>query len=451
MASNHGPEGNSLSNLAAKGVCLLHDNCDNNMLTTTIDIILHPKAESPTRNLCRKRRCQTTKGFHTNHHPRSNHPQSSHAITTLPIQCRQWETVSSLQDVLRYELTPHRTDWHLTHLGGIIQRGPGLICVEATAVQANGRITPEDSGLWEDSQIEPLRRIVEFAHSQGVKIMIQLGHAGRKGSTVAPWISGRSTSTAELGGWPEDVVAPSAIPYSDTFPNPRAMSKDEIETFKADFVASVKRAITAGFDAIEIHNAHGYLLHEFISPASNQRTDEYGGSFENRTRLTLETVDLVRQTIPKDMPLFLRISATDWLEDNPKFKDPESSWTTDQTIRLAKILAERGVDVLDVSSGGNHFEQNIKSGLQKKEHGDAYQSSFSFQIKEAVGDKLLVSSVGSINTGPVAEKLLQDGLDLVVVGRWLQKNPGLLFTWADELKVKVRMPNQISWAFGGRG
>jgi len=228
------------------------------------------------------------------------------------------------------------------------------------------------------------------------------------------------------------------------------MTKEDIEKFKAAFVAAVKRAITAGFDAIEIHNAHGYLLHEFLSPASNQRTDEYGGSFENRTRLTLEVVDLVRQTIPKDMPLFLRISATDWLEDNPKYQGPEASWTPDATIRLAKILAERGVDVLDVSSGGNHFEQNIKNGLQKAEHGSAYQSSFSFQIKEAVGDKLIVSSVGSINSGVVAEKLLQDGLDLVFVGRWLQKNPGLVFTWGDELDVKVQMPNQIRWAFHGR-
>jgi len=417
MSFNHGPEDNPLSNFGAKGISY------------------YTPAQNPPAGTFVEGKD-------------SKQPKLFQPITLRGLTIPNRIVLSPL---CQYSANNGKlTDWHLTHLGGIIQRGPGLITVEATAVLPEGRITPEDSGLWEDAQIEPLRRIVEFAHSQGVKIMIQLGHAGRKGSTVAPWISGRSTATKQLGGWPDDVVAPSAIPYSDTFPKPRAMTREDIENFKAAFVASVKRAIAAGFDAIEIHNAHGYLLHEFISPASNQRTDEYGGSFENRTRLTLEVVDLVRQTIPKDMPLFLRISATDWLEDNPEYQGSESSWTIDQTIRLAKILAERGVDVLDVSSGGNHQEQKIVNGLQKAEHGDAYQSSFSFQVKEAVGDKLHVSSVGSINTGTVAEQLLQDGLDLVMVGRWLQKNPGLVFSWADELNVKVQMPNQIRWAFHGR-
>jgi 2,4-dienoyl-CoA reductase-like NADH-dependent reductase (Old Yellow Enzyme family) len=225
------------------------------------------------------------------------------------------------------------------------------------------------------------------------------------------------------------------------------MTKADIENFKSAFIAAVKRALKAGFDAIEIHNAHGYLLHEFVSPASNHRTDEYGGSFENRIRLTLEIVDLVRKTIPEDMPLFLRLSATDWLEEVPEFKE---SWTLDQSIELAKILADRGVDLLDVSSAGLSRAMKIKPDLQPKKHGMAYQSPFALKIKEAVGDKMAVGNVGSISTGVVAEQLLQDGLDLVIAGRWFQKNPGLVFAWADELNVTVQMPNQIRWAFTGR-
>jgi 2,4-dienoyl-CoA reductase-like NADH-dependent reductase (Old Yellow Enzyme family) len=227
-------------------------------------------------------------------------------------------------------------------MGGIIQRGPGIATVEATSVTANGRITPNDNGLWKDSQIENLAKVVEFAHSQGQKIVIQLGHAGRKASTVVPWIAGRMTATEDIGGWPDNVWAPSAVPFSDTYPKQKEMTKTQIQEFKDAFVAAVKRAVKAGFDAIEIHNAHGYLLHEFISPVSNKRTDQYGGSFENRTRLTLELVDLTRETIPKDMPLFLRISATDWLEEHQDAELRENSWKVEDTVRLARILAERG-------------------------------------------------------------------------------------------------------------
>jgi len=343
------------------------------------------------------------------------------------------------------------TDWHVTHLGGIIQRGPGIATVEATSVTPEGRITPQDSGLWTDDQMEPLERIVDFAHSQGQKIMIQLGHAGRKASTVAPWLAGGDEATEELGGWPSHVLAPSAIPFSDSYPKPKAMTRDDIERFKQAFIAATKRALAVGFDAIEIHNAHGYLLHEFISPVSNHRTDEYGGSFENRIRLTLEVVDLARQTIPENMPLFLRISATDWLEDNEDANLRDNSWKIEDTIKLAKILEERGVDLLDVSTGGNHPQQKIKFGPLPKEHGRAYQSPFAYKIKEAIGDKLKIGVVGSIDSGAVAEKLLQDGLDLVTVGRGFQKNPGLVFAFADDLKTTVQMPNQIRWGFHGRG
>jgi len=332
----------------------------------------------------------------------------------------------------------------MAHLGGIIQRGPGLSCVEATAVTRNGRITPQDLGLYEDAQIKPLAEIVEFAHSQGQKIMIQLAHAGRKASTIAPWLSSGEVATKEVGGWPDDVVAPSAIAWNENHAKPREMTLREIEQFKLDFGDAVRRALKAGFDAIEIHNAHGYLLHEFISPVSNKRTDQYGGSFENRVRLTLEIVELTREIIPKGMPLFLRISATDWLDQEDNIKDFPESWTGKDTVRLAPLLAEKGVDLLDVSTGGNHPRQHPHVG-------PAYQAPFAKEVKDAVGDKMLVGSVGNIKNGEMAEKLLQDGLDLIIAGRWFQQDPFLVWTFAKELDVEIQLPNQIRWAFGGRG
>ncbi|GKT56809.1 NADH-dependent flavin oxidoreductase [Colletotrichum tofieldiae] len=337
----------------------------------------------------------------------------------------------------------YATDWHLTHLGGIIQRGPGLSIMESTAVQKEGRITPQDIGLWEDGQIDPLRRIIEFAHSQGQKIGIQLSHAGRKSSTVAPFLHMNATSSAEVGGWPDEVYAPSALRFNDTYPQPRAMTLEQIQGFKTAFVDAAKRAVKAGFDVVEIHAAHGYLIHQFLSPISNQRTDQYGGSWENRTRLVLEITDLVRAAIPTEMPLFVRISATDWF-DNMKEEFPES-WTVADSCKLASILAEKGVDFLDVSSGGIHPLQStsIKGG-------PGYQAGFAKEIKKAVGDKMLVSAVGGITTGIMAEGFLQAGLDVIMCGRWFQKNPGLVYKYADELGVDVKMANQIGWGFGGR-
>jgi 2,4-dienoyl-CoA reductase-like NADH-dependent reductase (Old Yellow Enzyme family) len=241
----------------------------------------------------------------------------------------------------------------------MVMRGPSLTMVEATSVTPEGRITPEDSGLWKDTQIEPLRRIVEFAHSQGQHMGIQLAHAGRKASTIAPWLNSRgSVADEHVGGWPSRVLGPSDLPYDKNHARPTAMTKADIRDFKDAWVAAVKRALTAGFDVIEIHNAHGYLLHNFVSPTSNERTDEYGGSFENRIRLTLEIVDLTRATVPKDMPVFLRISATDWLEEI----DGMQGWTVEDTVVLGKMLVGRGVDLIDVSSGGNHPKQKIKTG-----------------------------------------------------------------------------------------
>lgn len=211
-----------------------------------------------------------------------------------------WHTVSQwVLDNWTSLLTIHA-------VGGIFTRGPGLSIVEATAVLPEGRITPEDSGLWKDSQIEPLRQIVEFAHSQNQKVGIQLAHAGRKASTVAPWLHSGLAATESVGGWPDNVWGASAVPYNDDFPVPKELSKAQIKEVVVAFVDAAKRSLKAGVDVIEIHNAHGYLLFSFLSPTTNKRTDEYGGSFENRIRLTLEIVDAVREVIPEDMPLFLR-------------------------------------------------------------------------------------------------------------------------------------------------
>jgi 2,4-dienoyl-CoA reductase-like NADH-dependent reductase (Old Yellow Enzyme family) len=229
------------------------------------------------------------------------------------------------------------------------------------------------------------------------------------------------------------VLAPSAIAYNDRHAQPKEMTKADIEDVKAAFVAAIKRAVSAGIDGIEIHNAHGYLLHEFLSPVSNQRTDEYGGSFDNRVRLTLEITELARATIPKDMPLFLRISATDWLEEDTPELD---SWTLEQTVRLAPLLADRGLDFLDVSSGGLHEKQHIHGG-------PGYQVPFAQAIKKAVGDRLLVGAVGTITEAKQAESYLEAGLDAVIIGRNFLKNPGLVWQFAEELGVEAQWANQM--------
>lgn len=342
----------------------------------------------------------------------------------------------------------YATDWHLTHIGGILQRGPGIAIMESTAVQKVGRITPQDLGLYEDGHIEPLKRITEFAHSQNQKIAIQLSHAGRKASAVAPWLSTNAMAAKEVGGWPDEIVGPSAIPHEEGVNAvPRALTSEDIKVLKNDFAEAAKRAVRANFDAIEIHSAHGYLLHQFLSPVSNKRTDKYGGSFDNRIRLLLEVSEAIRANISDTMPLLVRISATDWFEfDDELKKEFPESWTVDQSIELVSRLSDLGVDLVDVSSGGVH----AKSAIAIKP-GPAYQVHLAQTIKKAVGDKILITAVGGIKTGPLAEEVVQSGIDAVQAGRWFQLNPGLVRAFANELGVKVRMATQIDWSFEGRG
>ncbi|KAG9233018.1 putative mannose-1-phosphate guanyltransferase [Amylocarpus encephaloides] len=385
--------------------------------------------------------------------PQSSNEQIPKLFTPLKIRGLTLQNRIMLSPLCQYSAEDgHMTPWHMAHLGGIISRGPGLAMIEATAPVPEGRITPEDVGIWSDSHLQgpySLKAVVDFAHSQNQKIAIQIAHAGRKASTVAPWLSFGAVATPEINGWPDNVKAPSAIPYNEDHCTPTALTLDEIEDLKKKWAEGVKRAVKAGFDVVEIHNAHGYLLHEFLSPVSNKRSDKYGGSFENRIRLTLEIVEATRAAMPEGMPLFLRLSASDWLEhDGYEGK----SWTCEDSVRLAPLLAERGVDLLDVSSGGIHPAQKIQGG-------PGYQTPFAKAIKKVVGGKMLVGTVGTITSGTQAEAILtgkgegshgETGLDLAIVGRVFQKNPGLVWSWADDLGCEINVANQIRWGFGGR-
>ncbi|KAK0199672.1 hypothetical protein DFS33DRAFT_1387981 [Desarmillaria ectypa] len=331
------------------------------------------------------------------------------------------------------------TPWHTGHLGGIFTRGPGLTFVEATAVSPEGRISPNDLGIWSDDHIAPLAAIVEYAHSQNQKVAIQIGHAGRKASTTAPWIENQNLAGVEVGGWPDDVVAASPIAFADGYAAPKELSKEGLESLVESFKLAAHRAVKAGFDVIEIHGAHGYLLCGFLSPTSNKRTDEYGGSFENRIRFPLEVVDAVRSVIPESMPLFFRISGSECLE---KSLPDIPSWRSEDTVRFAPILAQHGVDLLDVSAGGNNIKQTFTSG-------PAYQAHLAHDVKKT-NPGLLVSAVGRINDGHIAQNVLDAGqADIVFVGRLFTKNPGLVWSFADDLGVSIEVANQV-WGLGGK-
>ncbi|KAI0132716.1 hypothetical protein BJ170DRAFT_691847 [Xylariales sp. AK1849] len=318
----------------------------------------------------------------------------------------------------------YMTMWHHTHLGGFASRGVGLVMTEVHAVSPEGRISPQDLGLWEDGQIEGLRKIVEFVHSQSVKFGVQIGHAGRKASTVVPWVDRKAAAGGFSGGWP-NVIAASPEPYSSQTVPPHEATREDIMKFKQDWTEAVRRALKAGVDVIEIHGAHGYLLHSFYSPSSNHRTDEYGGCFENRIRLILEVVDILKAEAPEDFPIMFRISATDYLEWDPSIPQ----FTIDEGVKLCKALADRGVHFIDVSAGGLDARQKIKTG-------PGYQVPCNAKaIKKAVaGTGCLVGTVGEITSGKQAQAILDAGsADAVLVGRAFLKNPSLVSTWADEL------------------
>ncbi|QDU31927.1 NADPH dehydrogenase [Anatilimnocola aggregata] len=311
-------------------------------------------------------------------------------------------------------------DWHLVHLGSRAAGGVSLVFVEATAVTAEGRISPGDMGIWGDQHIEPLARIARFVASQGAVPAIQLAHAGRKASCQQPWLGGAPIKTAAEGGWP--VIAPSAIPFHEGDPAPLALDRQGIDATIEAFAAATQRALTAGFQVIELHAAHGYLLHEFLSPLSNQRTDEYGGSLENRLRLTLQVAERMRKIIPQGLPLFVRISATDWVD---------GGWDIEQSVVLSRELKELGVDLIDVSSGALVPTAKIPVGR-------GYQVPFARQIKEQTG--ILTGAVGMITEPQYANEIITGGsADLVFIGRELLRDP----YWA--LKAQHELGGEPAW------
>jgi len=295
-------------------------------------------------------------------------------------------------------------DWHLVHLGSRAVGGAGLIFTEATAVTADGRITAEDLGLWNDEQIEPLQRITRFIAAQGAVAGIQLAHAGRKASTHRPWIGKHGSVKPEDGGWVP--VGPSPIAFDPQHTQPKPLDEGQIQQVIADFVAAAKRALTAGFEVAEIHAAHGYLLHQFLSPISNQRQDHYGGSFENRIRLVLEVTRAVREVWPQELPLFVRVSATDWVEDG---------WNPDETGELARRLKDLGVDLIDVSSGGTAANAEIPTG-------PGYQTRFAERVRKESG--IATGTVGMITEPAQAEHILRTcQADIIFLARELLRDP----------------------------
>ncbi|MFE5185967.1 NADH:flavin oxidoreductase/NADH oxidase [Streptomyces sp. NPDC056628] len=314
-------------------------------------------------------------------------------------------------------------DWHFAHYTARATGGTGLILVEATAVHPDGRITPHDLGIWNNRQVAALRRITDFLRAQGTVPGIQLAHAGRKASSGRPWEGGGAVGP-DAHGW--QPVAPSAIAFAEGRPVPSELSVAEIQDVVRHFEDAARRALAAGFDVAEIHGAHGYLINEFLSPHSNHRTDAYGGSYENRTRLALQVVDAVRAVWPDDKPLFFRISATDWLG--------EDGWTDDDTVRFAADLHAHGVDLLDVSTGGNAPGARIPVG-------PGYQVPFAARVKAET--PLPVAAVGLITDAEQAEKILANGeADAVLLGRELLRNPSWARQAARELGGTVRVPDQ---------
>lgn len=318
-------------------------------------------------------------------------------------------------------------DWHLVHLGSRASGGAGLVIQEATAVAPEGRISPEDLGIWKDEHIEKLKAITAFIKSQNAVPGIQLAHAGRKASVSSPWKGNKKLQSSE-GGW--QTIAPSAIPYHDTeaFLS-EALDKNGIQKLISDFKSATKRAVEAGYEVLEIHAAHGYLNHQFLSPLSNSRTDEYGGSFENRIRFTMEVLEAVQSEWPVDLPLFVRISATDWAE---------GGWNIEESIQFSEILKEKRVDLIDVSSGGlvSHQKIPLEAG---------YQVPFAEKIKKETG--ILTGAVGLITEATQAEEILVSGkADLVLFARESLRNPNLGLDFAKELGDDVAWPKQYERA-----
>ncbi|MDH6136498.1 2,4-dienoyl-CoA reductase-like NADH-dependent reductase (Old Yellow Enzyme family) [Kitasatospora sp. MAA4] len=328
------------------------------------------------------------------------------------------------------------TDFHLTHLASRAAGGTGLVMVEATGVLPEGRISAHDLGLWNERQQDALARVAAAIRSYGSVAAIQLAHAGRKASTLPPRLGGAPVTVAD-GGW--QAVAPSPEPF-DGHPAPHELTVEEIAGVVQAFADAARRALAAGFQVVEVHGAHGYLVHSFLSPVSNHRTDAYGGSFENRIRFALEVVEAVRAVWPQELPVFFRTSATDWLTENAE--DERDGWTGEDTVRLAKELQAAGVDLLDVSTGGLVATAKIPAA-------PGFQVPFATAVRQATG--LPTGAVGLITDPAQAEQILTDGAaDVVLLGRELLRNPYWAHQAARALDARSHWPTQYGWVVGPR-
>jgi len=336
-------------------------------------------------------------------------------IRDLTVRNRIWVSPMCQYSVEAQDGVP--TPWHLVHLGGFAKGGAGAVVVEATGVVPEGRITPQDVGLWNDEQRDAFTPIVDFIHEQGAAAGIQLAHAGRKASTFRPWEEARGSVPADQGGW--GTVAPSAVAF-DGYAEPRELATEDIRVVALAFAAAARRSVEAGFDLVEIHAAHGYLLHQFLSPLSNHRTDSYGGSLENRARALLEVVDAVRAEVGEGYPVVVRFSATDWVD---------GGLTLEETTQVARWAAEHGADLADVSTGGNVASAPIPVG-------PGYQVPFAEAIKRDAGIGTI--AVGMISGAFQAEQVVATGqADVVMIGREFLRDPAFPLRAAVELGVAI--------------
>ncbi|MBL1096688.1 NADH:flavin oxidoreductase/NADH oxidase [Streptomyces coffeae] len=350
-------------------------------------------------------------------------------LRSLTIPNRVWMAPMCQYSAAGGECAGIPDDWHFAHYAARATGGTGLILVEATAVSPEGRISPGDLGLWNDQQVEAFRRITGFLKRHGTVPGIQLAHAGRKAGTDAPWRGGAPLGREEQGWQP---LGPSPIAYDERHPVPGELTEEQIGEVVEQFAAAARRALAAGFEVAEIHGAHGYLIGEFLSPHSNHRTDRYGGSLENRVRFALEVVDAVRAVWPEELPLFFRVSATDWLE--------RDGWTPDDTVALAALLKDHGVDLLDVSTGGN--AAGVRIPVEP-----GYQVPFAARVRRETG--LPVAAVGLITEAGQAEKIVANGeADAVLLGRELLRNPSFARHAAQELGGRVHAPEPYGYAIG---
>ena len=348
-------------------------------------------------------------------------------FSPLQIKSLRFKNRMVISPMCQYSATDgFANDWHLVHLGSRASGGAALIIQEATAVSPEGRISPGDLGLWKDEHIKKLQSINQFIISQNAIPGIQLAHAGRKASVSEPWNGNKKLEETD-GGW--NTVAPSALGYHSNEKPPIALDKTGIQKVISDFKSATKRAVKAGYQVVEIHAAHGYLLHQFLSPLSNTRTDAYGGSFENRIRLLLEVLEAVQTEWPENLPLFVRISATDWAD---------GGWNIEESVQLSQLLKEKGVDLMDVSSGGLVSHQQISLGPN-------YQVPFAERIKKDIG--ILTGAVGLITDADQSEAIVATGkADLVLFARESLRNPNLALDFAKELGADISWPKQYERA-----